>query len=46
MVMLIFIHYFLVVYDIKNEENEIGTLNVSVQCLATLQAIQEELPSQ
>ena len=35
---------YVTVYDVEDEEVEIGTLSISVECLNTLQAIREELP--
>ena len=35
---------YVTVYDVEDEEVEIGTLSISVECLNTLQAIKEELP--
>lgn len=36
---------FVVVYDIDNDQTVIGTLNVSVECVAAMQAVKEELPT-
>lgn len=35
---------FVTVYDIEDNETVIGTLNVSIECVAALQAVKEELP--
>lgn len=36
-------HYCFAVLDIKDEETEIGSIRLSVECLAALQAVEQEM---
>ena len=40
---MVFIFFFFPVFDANNERIEIGSLNVTVQCLNALEAVEKEM---